>query len=106
MVRGRRIDDNVVKRVSERDNAPRRPHHENDAVRDAQDVGVTWTVERGTTRASRLGGYDKTPWARECLGVFKSLFSSLQPTQPAMSVVLYLFSALMYAVLCFIRSSA
>ena len=87
------------KRVSVRDNAPCRPLCKNDAVRDAQDVGTTLTVGRWTTRASRLGGYDKTPWARECLGVSKSLFSSLQPTQPRMLFVSYSIIAHMYAIL-------
>ena len=33
---------------------------------------------------SQLSGYDKTPWARESLGSFKNVFSSLQPTQLAL----------------------
>ena len=75
------------------------PFMKNDAVRGAQDVGMTRTVGRCASRASRLGGYDKTPWARECLGVFKSLFSSLQPTQPAILLVLYSLFARKYAIL-------
>ena len=45
MVRGRRTDGDAVKRGRSATTRLADPTTENDAVRDAQDVGVTWTVE-------------------------------------------------------------
>ena len=50
------------------------------AVRGTWDVEIFKTVGRWASHANRLGGYDKMPWARECLGVirtFSRAFSQL-----------------------------
>ena len=52
----------------------------NSAVRGTWDVEIFKTVGRWASHANRLGGYDKMPWARECLGVirtFSRAFSQL-----------------------------
>ena len=46
------------------------PPIRNSAVRGMWDVETFKTVGRWASHANRLGGYDKMPWARECLGVF------------------------------------
>ena len=81
MVRGRRSNDDVVKRgigARQRDLAD--PLIRNSAVRGMWDVETFKTVGRWASHANRLGGYDKMPWARECLGVirtFSRAFSQL-----------------------------